>query len=465
MMSSKDVHNGNRRKRKRTPQDAQTPPYPQPTLTAIACSKCGLELPSRNKLFQHLRASKNCSLDGSNNNARENDGKETKFVKVILVLAYLGKAYHGSARNDHHDSVPTVEGCLWKAIALALSERTNGNDDSFAIQIQQHTNPKAMTRSSRTDKGVSSLGNVYSLLLPDVDVFADEGSFTSSINHHLPNDIRLLRLHMGNSESNSNIPSSFNARTCCEARRYRYLVPAKAVLRPRGEGEDDGPAESVLNLRKRLKQVLLQWGGTHSFHNFTNWRQQSSSSLETKQSQQPERQQKGCNDAEGDAKEPASHMRHVLRCHVEDVIQHSQQDFLVISIKGQSFLYHQIRKMIGATIGVMNGSLPSDFIARALKKEDEAGENMTITVPLAPAEGLVLVESTYSKYCSKHKTEPIGLGTKLLSRGNSGGKAVARSSSDYWEAAAAKLLKDTQEFQELVYEQICRDQAKKFFLL
>lgn len=482
MMASKNRNGNHHHKRKRTTNDEPSPP---PTI--IACSKCGLEVASRNQLFRHLRTSENCSLDNTNNNASKGREEKTQFVKVILVLAYLGKAYHGSARNDHRDSVPTVEGCLWKAIAQALSEKTKDNDSStvaidasttstslpssFALQIQENTNPKAMTRSSRTDKGVSSLGNIYSLLLPDVHLLKDEISFTSTINHHLPSDIRLLRVHI--LSANNNTPSSFDARTCCEARRYRYLIPAKALFRRGDGGNDDNEptTESIMDLRKRLKKVLLQWGGTHSFHNFTNWRQPSAAAVAThdqRQNHQQKQQQQIPN--EDDAKEPTSHFRHVLRCHVEDVIQHNHNDFLVISIKGQSFIYHQIRKMMGATIGVMNATLPPDFIARALKKDEDKGDEINNTanttimdVPLAPAEGLVLVECIYSKYCSKHKMEPVGVGTKLLSHGSSGSNAIALCSD--WETAPAKLLKDTLDFQEKVYAQICRDQALKFSLL
>jgi len=73
---------------------------------------------------------------------------------------------------------------------------------------------------------------------------------------------------------------------------------------------------------------------------------------------------------------------------------------VIISIKGQSFLYHQIRKMMGTTIAIMNGSLPADFIHRAFQEDN----NMSEEAPLAPSEGLVMVEAMYSKYRSTHKT-------------------------------------------------------------
>ena len=134
--------------------------------------------------------------------------------------------------------------------------------------------------------------------------------------------------------------------------------------------------------------------------------------------------------------------------------------------------------MMGATIGVMNGSLESNFIARALqtpttKKDAGKGNGIIIDssattimdVPLAPAEGLVLVECIYSKYCSKHKMEPVGLGTKLLSNGKVGGDVATSTStrlSDSWERNSAILVKDTKEFEERVYEQIFMEQGVNY---
>ena len=239
--------------------------------------------------------------------------------------------------------------------------------------------------------------------------------------------------------SNS-IPTSFDARKCCEARRYRYIVPANILYKTKNK---NATCESIMDLRKRLKKVLLQWGGTHSFHNFTNWKKPETNNAREKEDREKDEEDQ----------DSSSCFRHILRCHVEDVIQHNQCDFVVISIKGQSFLYHQIRKMMGATIGVMNQSLPGDYITEALKEGD-----VTMEVPLAPAEGLVLVNASYSKYVSKHKIEPIGLGTKLLHREAKDG--VDGTTKNEWEMRMAKLEQDTKSFQARVYEQICQDLIK-----
>lgn len=423
-MSAKD-DGRNKRKRDSTGESSK----------GTSCSNCGLTFSSRNQLFRHLRSFATCS-SGHLSNKETPESKR----KVILIVAYIGKAYHGSARNDNCDSVPTVEGCLWKSIADTIETETKTQSaSSLALQRQQRTNPNGMTRSSRTDKGVSSLGNIFTLFLPGSLLESSsksESLLVSAINDHLPNDIRLLRFMKSHT-----IPHSFDARLHCESRRYRYLVPVQVLLQKHNN------KESILDLRKRLKRVLMQWGGTHSFHNFTNWKPETRTNTK-----------EVCDKEEDDdGQEASSCFRHILRCHVEDVIQHDQLDFVVISIKGQSFLYHQIRKMMGATIGVMNQSLPVDLITEAFKESEIA-----VQVPLAPAEGLVLVEALYSKYCSKNEVEPIGLGTKLLYRHKE--KDCNSIQNPDWETANVKLLKDTKEFQQRVYLQICKEQAAAFFI-
>ena len=453
------------------------------TTTVARCSTCHREFPSRNQLFKRLRAANNGCCDPNyvptTTALVESLPKsgEIQQKRVILIVAYLGKNYHGSARSDCNDSMPTVEGCLWKAIGEGFPDIDDENirqaKVSFQDYIASKTNPKAMTRSSRTDKGVSALGNVFSLMLPWV--WSSETNFTDRANELLPSDIRLLRAMCQN--EHTNLPQSFDARNHCEARRYRYFVPASALFRKRDDNVD-AEKESILDLRKRLKKVLVQWGGTHSFHNFTNWKPEEDAetrtALEVVKTKQDDQETKEDDDKTNGSKkqstikasytdepeEKPTFFRHILRCHVEDVIQYKETDFVIISIKGQSFLYHQIRKMMGATIAIMNGSLPSDFITKAFQ------EGETFESPLAPSEGLVMVEAMYSKYCSKNKVEPIGLGSKLLYRENKNADAATEQEQAnqraLWDSATAKMLQDTQDFQEKVYDQVCQDQLCMF---
>lgn len=60
-------------------------------------------------------------------------------------------------------------------------------------------------------------------------------------------------------------------------------------------------------------------------------------------------------------------------------------EFSVLRVKGQSFMLHQIRKMVGTTIAVARGLASLDTLHRAWKTE-------RLDLPVAPGLGLVLEE-------------------------------------------------------------------------
>lgn len=75
-------------------------------------------------------------------------------------------------------------------------------------------------------------------------------------------------------------------------------------------------------------------------------------------------------------------------------------EFAVIKVKGQSFMLHQIRKMIGMVIAVVRGyaSLDSLELCWTANKVD---------VPTAPALGLMLDKLHYDKYNRKYGKDGI----------------------------------------------------------
>ena len=61
-------------------------------------------------------------------------------------------------------------------------------------------------------------------------------------------------------------------------------------------------------------------------------------------------------------------------------------------VYGQSFILHQIRKMVGTALAVFRGAAPEDAIASALRREGD------VATPMAPELGLFLAETVYSHY-------------------------------------------------------------------
>jgi hypothetical protein len=71
-------------------------------------------------------------------------------------------------------------------------------------------------------------------------------------------------------------------------------------------------------------------------------------------------------------------------------------EWIPTEVLGQSFLLHQIRKMISVAVDVARGAAPLDFLDRALTKET------LYKINVAPAQGLFLEMSYYGGY-NRHK--------------------------------------------------------------
>jgi tRNA pseudouridine38-40 synthase len=121
-------------------------------------------------------------------------------IRVRMVVAYDGSAYHGFAVNR---GVPTVAGTLEDAIGTVVRE------------------PVTLTCAGRTDRGVHAWGQVVSLDLPsDTDL----GELTRSVNKLCGGSI-VVR------EASVTDPT-FDARSSARARVYRYTVLNEPVPNP-----------------------------------------------------------------------------------------------------------------------------------------------------------------------------------------------------------------------------------------
>lgn len=121
--------------------------------------------------------------------------------------------------------------------------------------------------------------------------------------------------------------------------------------------------------KKRFNRILKHYVGSHNFHNFTT---------RTK------------------AEDPSAR-RYIISFGADFVVNVEGIDFLKCEIVGQSFMLHQIRKMIGLAVAVMRNCAPESLIETALQK------NVNINVPTAPEVGLYLDECIFESYNKKWK--------------------------------------------------------------
>ncbi|XP_062564471.1 pseudouridylate synthase 1 homolog [Armigeres subalbatus] len=260
-----------------------------------------------------------------------------KKRKCVIVMGYSGVNYSGMQRNP---GMKTIE----EELLVAMLKQGWISDEAFnqpqQIQFQ---------RAARTDKGVSAATQVVSIKLPDnVDVDA--------LNKDLPEQIRVFAV--------KRVTKGFNSKSNCDARTYTYTLPTIAFA----SNEDKVDMASYRAPEDRLKLVaetLKLYEGTKNFHNFTSRKE---------------------------FVDPSS-KRFIMsfECEAPFVPEGSTTEFATLKIKGQSFMLHQIRKMVGLTLAVVRGLTPPETIEKAF-------EEQRYGLPTAPGLGLVLNRIHYEKY-------------------------------------------------------------------
>ncbi|KAK9434415.1 pseudouridine synthase [Lipomyces doorenjongii] len=354
--------------------------------------------------------------------------------KVACMVGYCGTGYHGMQINPPQR---TIEGDIFNAFvkAGAISE-DNSNDPKKS----------AFMRAARTDKGVHAAGNVISLKL-----IIEDPDIVEKVNSRLPDQIRLWGY--------SRTTKGFECRKHCDSRIYEYLIPSYSFLPPKpgsalanqinemadtypgvtrddpegarfwadvahqvkaagiNEDEirvayaealeeqalnqkkprDEGSLKTFLNLSdnqfSKFKQIraienaarrayrisaerldlvrlaMKKYEGPHNFHNFTIGK---------------------------DFNDPSSR-RYMKSLVTSDPKIIEGTEWISIKIHGQSFMLHQIRKMIGMAAQVVRTGAPLDRI-------NEAFNRRKINIPKAPALGLLLERPVYTNFNERLKS-------------------------------------------------------------
>lgn len=348
------------------------------------------------------------------------------------MIGYCGTGYNGMQIQNNPD-VKTIEAEIFKAlIAAGAVSKENSTD----------LKKNGFMRAARTDKGVHAAGNVISckLIIEDDDLL-------EKINLNLPDQIRVWGIERTN--------RSFDCRKLCSSRIYEYLLPTHSLLPPRPKSslfnlieaskaehpgilrEDDdavwwentkktmlelevtpGEVEQVFEktaeitfedgekeakkkeyynadgevsewglLVKRIRgienacrrdyrvsaeklalfrEAMKQYEGSHNFHNFTL----------------------------GKTYKDPSARRFMKGTSVSDPFIIEGTEWISIKIHGQSFMLHQIRKMICMASLVVRTGCPITRISDCFGPAK-------INIPKAPALGLLLECPVYETYNDK----------------------------------------------------------------
>lgn len=271
--------------------------------------------------------------------------------KVAVFLGYIGENYYGMQMNP---GVITIEQVLLSAFYRAglISE---ANKDSLS--------KVNWMRAARTDKGVSAAGQCVSAKLEcEVEKNIAPG-VVEAINHHLPADVMVYGLMRAT--------AAFNARMDCHRRRYEYMFPVRLLGGPNEVMKEEEPGAGDPRAA-RFTNILKRYEGTHCFASFTD----------------------------GLTGKDDSSRRFMIRvrCGQPFLPPNSGVYYVSVEVYGQSFLLHQIRKMVGLALFIHLGHAPEETIPVALCP------NMKIPTPMAPALGLLLDTLTFENYNLRHQS-------------------------------------------------------------
>lgn len=224
------------------------------------------------------------------------------------------------------------------------------------ISEENYLRPQTMyfQRAARTDKSVSAIRQIVSLKISE-----NVTKQIEMINEFLPVDIRIMGCRR--------VTQSFDSKNYCDGRTYSYLMPTFALC-PLSEVTKESYRVDGDTL-KAFNETLKGYVGSHVFHNFTSGKKfRDDSSVRVIRYME--------------CSEP------FFPCNQNDL------EFVVVRVKGQSFMMHQIRKMIGLAIAISKGFATEDHLKRSM-------EEPYMDIPKAPGLGLMLEEVHFEKYNRK----------------------------------------------------------------
>ncbi|CEI95395.1 hypothetical protein RMCBS344292_09584 [Rhizopus microsporus] len=290
------------------------------------------------------------------------------------MVGFNGSKYYGM---QFQDNVVSIERTLFEAFCKI---------DAISKQNSLHPSKVQFHRAARTDKGVHAACNIVSLkIIPDP-------CFIEKANSVLPSDIRLWETTKG-----------FNAKNQCDSRIYEYLLPTYALREKQTNivlkeqpgaptdimvrmGDNHGDERYVTmtdpsilsNYRvsqerlDKFSEAMFMFKGTHDFHNYT---------LSKVIGKRDTR-------------------RHIRNIEVSKPKMIQGREWISVKLHGNSFILHQIRKMISMAILCVHVDAPLSLI-------EESFGPQRWSIPKAPALGLLLEQPVFEYYNQKVIKEGI----------------------------------------------------------
>ncbi|MBU3601155.1 tRNA pseudouridine(38-40) synthase TruA [Polynucleobacter sp. AM-25C3] len=253
-------------------------------------------------------------------------------MRIALGLQYDGSPYSGWQSQVNQN---TIQDELEKAIS------------AFVGIDAQKSNPIRVITAGRTDTGVHALGQVVHF---DVEVERENWSWVRGVNTFLPESIVVNWAQP--------VSDNFSARYSAHERTYVYALhagPCRSPMTAARAGYVMLPADRWFDI-DAMRQAAEYLIGEHDFTSFRSSECQSKTPVKTMYS-------------------------------IEII---SDEPWLYFKIKGNAFLHHMVRNLVGSFIQIGVGKQSANWMAEVLTAKDRS-----IAAPTFSPAGLYLAQIAY----------------------------------------------------------------------
>lgn len=267
-----------------------------------------------------------------------------------LTVAYDGTDFHGWQVQP---GKRTIQGELQSALGRLVGE----------APLPQG--------SGRTDAGVHALAQVASFAL---QVRIPAANLLRALNRTLPGAIRVLEARV--------VAEAFHARHSAVAKTYEYRVlpiePAAEQICPPTLARYVYPYSWRVNF-ELLQQAAKVFVGEHDFQSFAA----SDPDATTRASEA---------EADGPVQTEARSAARTIFSSEWSEQKTDGFELLVYRVRGNGFLHHMVRNLVGTLLDVGRGSIPIEDLLGILEAHDRSAAG-----PTAPARGLFLHSVEYDE--------------------------------------------------------------------
>ncbi|KAK8395077.1 hypothetical protein O3P69_006080 [Scylla paramamosain] len=288
--------------------------------------------------------------------------------RYLLHIAYCGSRLRGvqKQREEHEALFVSVGGLVEKGLQRLRPE-----------SIEQ------LYFSSRTDTGVHAVCNTahVDLSCQSEGLCYEPSAITNTLNRFFKKNNAEIRVH-----KTILVPSTFHARYDAVSRRYLYrlAVTPEPTSGGRAALEKFMPVAEIGKLYlvrppfdvERLEPVCRLLEGIHDFASFANVQRKGDTPRETL------REIKSVTVTPG---------RPLLDPSQDPLYSHLQ--FWDVNVHGKSFLYRQVRRIVGVLVGVAQGRFNLQDVQHMLDYPSQ--RNWSPKVQVAPPDGLFLLDVEY----------------------------------------------------------------------